>query len=75
MDREKTVLFLCPATPAGAQRLHWPLDDPARAVGNEEEVMVRFREVRDEIRRRVETLAAMEAVQPRAQAAQGKTGE
>ncbi len=44
----------CPATPPGVTRLHWPIEDPVRAVGTEEEIMEDFRRARDEIRRRVE---------------------
>ena len=48
----------CPAFPAAAQRLHWPLPDPALAEGDEEEVLKTFRAVRDEIRARVQRLSA-----------------
>lgn len=57
----------CPVTPPRVHREHWPLPDPARATGTEEEIMARFRAVRDEIRRRVEDLLAgrpREDVQP-----------
>ncbi|MEW6399793.1 MAG: arsenate reductase (thioredoxin) [Bacillota bacterium] len=40
----------CPVTPPHIRRLHWPLPDPARAEGTEEEIMAVFRRVRDEIR-------------------------
>ncbi|MCL6615297.1 MAG: arsenate reductase (thioredoxin) [Firmicutes bacterium] len=50
----------CPVTPPQVRRLHWPLEDPARATGTEEEILARFRQVRDEIRRRVESLFAEE---------------
>lgn len=46
----------CPMLPANICREHWPLDDPARAVGNEDEVMAVFRASRDEIRQRVQEL-------------------
>ena len=46
----------CPALPSGTRKEHWPLDDPARATGSEEEIMQVFRASRDEIKRRVETL-------------------
>ncbi|MBC7324198.1 MAG: arsenate reductase (thioredoxin) [Moorella sp. (in: Bacteria)] len=46
----------CPLTPPSVRRLHWPLEDPARATGTEEEIMASFRAVRDEIKRRVEAL-------------------
>ena len=43
----------CPVLP-GAQRLeHWPFPDPADATGSEEEQLVVFRDVRDQIRQRL----------------------
>lgn len=48
----------CPTVPAGIQKEHWPLSDPAKATGSEEEIMAVFRESRDDIRRRVEDLLA-----------------
>jgi len=45
----------CPVYPGTLQRLHWPLDDPSRAEGGEEQRLARFREVRDLIRRKVES--------------------
>jgi two-component system phosphate regulon sensor histidine kinase PhoR len=49
----------CPSLPKKAEHLHWPLPDPALAQGNEEEVLRVFREVRDEIRFRVEKLFSL----------------
>lgn len=46
----------CPALPAGTQKEHWPLSDPAKATGTEEEIMAVFRASRDDIRRRVREL-------------------
>lgn len=43
----------CPALPAGIRKEHWPLNDPAKATGSEEEIMAVFRESRDDIRQRV----------------------
>ena len=43
----------CPAVPAGVRKEHWPLPDPAKAAGTEDEVMAVFRASRDDIRRRV----------------------
>jgi arsenate reductase len=43
----------CPIFPFAAKRLHWSLDDPAAAVGSEEERMAVFRRVRDEVAERV----------------------
>ena len=46
----------CPMVPAGTEKMHWPLDDPARAEGDEEAVLQVFRASRDEIRNRVRRL-------------------
>ncbi|MEW6424003.1 MAG: arsenate reductase (thioredoxin) [Bacillota bacterium] len=46
----------CPVTPPTVRRLHWPLADPAKATGTEEEITAAFRAARDEIKRRVEEL-------------------
>ncbi|WDL99226.1 arsenate reductase (thioredoxin) [Alicyclobacillus sp. ALC3] len=45
----------CPVTPTHVKRLHWGFEDPARAVGTEEQVMNKFREVRDAIKERVQS--------------------
>lgn len=37
-----------------AIRWHWGFDDPAKATGTEEEVLETFRQVRDQIRHRIE---------------------
>ena len=44
----------CPVTPTSVQRLHWPVKDPIRAVGTNEEIMKEFRRARDEIREKIE---------------------
>ncbi|MFZ5924010.1 MAG: arsenate reductase (thioredoxin) [Bacillota bacterium] len=46
----------CPVTPPHVTRIHWPLEDPAKATGTQDQVLDTFRRVRDEIRRRVEDL-------------------
>lgn len=43
----------CPALPPGTRKEHWPLEDPAKATGSGDEVMVVFKASRDNIRRRV----------------------
>mgnify|MGYP001557622352 CR=1 FL=1 len=48
----------CPALPAGTRTVHWPLDDPAKARGTEDEIMQTFRHCRDDIRARVDALLA-----------------
>jgi len=46
----------CPTLPAGSRKEHWPLDDPAKATGGEEQIMNIFRVSRDEIKQRVSEL-------------------
>jgi arsenate reductase len=46
----------CPALPPGMLKEHWPLNDPAAATGNEEDIMAVFRASRDDIRERVAEL-------------------
>lgn len=48
----------CPVFPGQANRYHWPFEDPAHAVGTEDERLAVFRRVRDEIRRVFEAYAA-----------------
>lgn len=59
----KTVITLCaeevcPVYLGKFERIHWPLPDPAGQSGTEEEQLQKFREVRDEISRRLKTLTA-----------------
>lgn len=44
----------CPVFPGAKQTLHWPFDDPAHASGSDDEKMLEFRRVRDQIRGRIE---------------------
>ncbi|AJY75488.1 arsenate reductase (thioredoxin) [Paenibacillus beijingensis] len=37
---------------------HWGFDDPAKATGTEDEIMAKFREVRDSIKGRIEQFVA-----------------
>ncbi|WP_367297888.1 arsenate reductase (thioredoxin) [Loigolactobacillus coryniformis] len=46
----------CPVTPSTVKKQHWPLPDPAQAQGSEAEILTVFRQVRDEIERRVQAL-------------------
>lgn len=46
----------CPVLPAGMRKEHWPLLDPAKATGAEDEIMSVFRASRDDIRDRVASL-------------------
>lgn len=43
----------CPSTPPEIKRLHWPIRDPIRAKGTEEEIMKDFRRARDEIKEKI----------------------
>jgi arsenate reductase (thioredoxin) len=45
---------VCPVFPGSVRRLHWPIDDPARAGGADPECLEAFRRARDEIGRRLE---------------------
>ena len=46
----------CPVLPPGVKKIHWPLSDPAKATGTEEDILTQFRATRDEVRRRVAEL-------------------
>lgn len=48
----------CPALPPGTKKIHWPLSDPAKASGSEEQIMSAFVQTRDEVEQRVRTLLA-----------------
>ncbi len=52
----------CPILPSGTRCLHWPIADPAKATGTDEEVLVQFRVIRDEIRARVDFLIDEELI-------------
>ena len=43
----------CPSFPGAQQMLHWPFADPADASGTDEEKLVVFRAVRDQIAGRI----------------------
>jgi len=44
----------CPTYPGSRERLHWPFDDPSKASGTDEAKLQVFREVRDNIRKKLE---------------------
>ncbi|UCC56026.1 MAG: arsenate reductase (thioredoxin) [Gammaproteobacteria bacterium] len=46
----------CPVLPDTVRKVHWPLEDPAKATGNEDEIMQVFRNSRDEIKERLQAL-------------------
>jgi len=47
---------VCPLFPSPVRKLHWPLQDPAKATGTDEERLAAFRAVRDELAARLSTL-------------------
>jgi arsenate reductase len=56
----ETVITLCaeeecPVFLGKAERLHWPLPDPGKGAKTDEEKLRSFREVRDEIQRRLKS--------------------
>ena len=46
----------CPVLPPGVKKVHWPLTDPAKATGSEDEIMDQFRATRTDIENRVREL-------------------
>jgi two-component system phosphate regulon sensor histidine kinase PhoR len=65
LDQIRRVITLCgdgadscPSLPQKVEQLHWPLPDPARMEGTQEEILSGFRAVRDQIHERVEKLLA-----------------
>lgn len=59
VDRVDVVVTLCteevcPVFPGPVRRLHWPIEDPARAGESGAEGLDAFRRARDEIGRRLE---------------------
>ena len=47
----------CPITPPNVKREHWGFDDPAKALGTEDERWAVFQRVRDEIGERIRRLS------------------
>ena len=48
----------CPIFPGKAERIHWSFTDPAAVDGTDEERLAAFRDVRDQIKERLEILAS-----------------
>jgi arsenate reductase len=44
----------CPCFPSVAERLHWPFPDPSKLTGSHDQKLARVREIRDQIRQKVE---------------------
>jgi thioredoxin type arsenate reductase len=47
---------VCPHFPGDVERIHWGLPDPAAVEGDEETKLQAFRQIRDELRRRISDL-------------------
>lgn len=43
----------CPQFPGAKNMVHWPFEDPANAIGSDGEVLNCFRDIRDQISRRI----------------------
>ncbi len=43
----------CPMFPKKSSRLHWSFDDPSQATGSDDSKLEVFRQVRDQIKRRI----------------------
>ncbi len=50
----------CPVFPGSGKRVHWDLEDPAAQKGTEEEKLKKFREVRDQIDKRIKEWLSMQ---------------
>ncbi len=50
----------CPVVPTRVEKRHWALEDPARAEGSDDDIIAKFREIRDMIKAYVEELVAEE---------------
>ena len=51
---DETSAERCPIFPGVAKRLHWSFRDPSALTGTHEETMAGVREIRDEIREKIE---------------------
>ena len=49
-----TAAEACPVFPGATRRRHWSFEDPSKATGSEAEQLGVYRQVRDEIRSRIE---------------------
>ena len=51
---DETAAERCPVFPGPGKRLHWSFPDPSALVGSREEKLARTREIRDQIKHRIE---------------------
>jgi len=51
---DETAAEKCPIFPGATKRLHWSFADPSSLTGTEAEKLQRTREIRDEIKKRVQ---------------------
>ncbi|AKP03104.1 arsenate reductase (thioredoxin) [Companilactobacillus pabuli] len=64
LDQATVVVTLCGEArdkciiPQSTRWLHWPINDPALATGNDEEIAAAFRDSREDIKQRIIQLAA-----------------
>ncbi|HEY2124272.1 MAG TPA: arsenate reductase ArsC [Chthoniobacterales bacterium] len=55
---DETSAEKCPIFPGVTQRLHWSFPDPSQVTGSPEEKLEQVREIRDQIRERIEQWCA-----------------
>jgi arsenate reductase len=51
---DETSAEKCPIFPGVAKRLHWSFPDPSRVTGSKEEKLEKVREIRDQIKAKIE---------------------
>jgi arsenate reductase (thioredoxin) len=56
-----TAAEACPVFPGAARRRHWSFEDPSKATGSESEQLQVYRQVRDQIRKRIENELLLDA--------------
>jgi arsenate reductase (thioredoxin) len=54
----------CPVFPGASRLVHWSFDDPAAAVGTDQQRLAAFRRVRDEIDARIQSALAAGELAP-----------
>jgi arsenate reductase len=54
----------CPVFPGTADRSHWSFPDPSKATGSDEERLAVYRDVRDQIARRIRTFVSGASPRP-----------